>query len=140
MHYRESEQRIVEADAAARAGEHERARVLYREAAELQRAFVDAQPAERVRTKSVFGRSAATLFYEAGDLDEAERLARSLLSEPWIEPGSAQKLRDLVAHITAERAAGAPGVVRLRLRALSGAGFRPAHRPLFQAPKQRCSG
>jgi len=132
MSYQESEQRIVEADAAARAGDHERARALYREAAELQRAFVEAQPADRVRTKSIFGRSAATLYYEAGDLDEAERFARSLLAEPWIEPGSAVKLRSLLQDIADERAAGAAGVVRQRLRKLGVPRLRPSRRPLFR--------
>ena len=71
MSYRDSEQRIFEAETAMREGDVERARALFRQAAELQAEFVDAQPAERVKTKSVFGVSAAVLFYQGGDLDAA---------------------------------------------------------------------
>jgi hypothetical protein len=97
--YRESQVRIDEAEAALRDGDEGRARTLYREAARLQRAFVDALPADRVRTRSIYGLSVATLLYRAGDLDEAERLVHQLLAEPWIEAPSAAKLRMLLNQI-----------------------------------------
>ncbi len=83
--YRESQVRIEEAEAALRDGDESRARTLYREAAGLQRAFVESLPVDRVRTRSIYGLSVATLLYRAGDLDEVERLAHQLLAEPWIE-------------------------------------------------------
>jgi hypothetical protein len=129
--YQESQERITTAEAAWRAGDLDKARVLYREAAELQRAFVNAQPTERIRTRSVYSLSAATLFFKAGDLDEAEQLARDLLVESWIEPGSASKLRFLLKLIADERVAGAPGVVRQRLQMLGVFGRRPPRRPVF---------
>lgn len=97
--YRESQARIDEAEAALRDGDEGRARTLYREAAGLQRAFVDSLPADRVRTRSIYGLSVATLLYRAGDLDEVERLAHQLLAEPWIEAYSAAKLRTLLNQI-----------------------------------------
>jgi hypothetical protein len=97
--YRESQVRIDEADAALRDGNEDRARMLYREAARLQRAFVDSLPSDRVRTKSIYGLSVATLLYRAGDLEDVERLAHQLLAEPWLEAHSAAKLRVLLNQI-----------------------------------------
>lgn len=95
--------RIAEAEAALKEGDEQRARSLFREAARLQRAFVDALPADRVRTRSVYGLSSATLAYRAGDLDEAEQLAFHLLSQPWIEPYSKDRLRELLTRIWTDR-------------------------------------
>ena len=131
MSYQESQQRITGAEAALRAGDLDKARVLYREAAELQRAFADAQPTERIRTRSIYGLSAATLFFKAGDLDKAEQLVQDLLVASWIEPGSANKLRLLLKLIADERVTGAPGVVRQRLKMLGVLDLRPAQRPVF---------
>ncbi|AUX22419.1 uncharacterized protein SOCEGT47_029220 [Sorangium cellulosum] len=131
MSYEESQRRIYDAEAALREGDLHRARVLYREAAELQRAFVNAQPAERVRTKSVFGASAATLFYKAGDLDEAEQLTQTLLTQTWLEQGASVKLRGLLKQIADDRASGAHGAIRQRLRMLGVLGPRPPRSPLF---------
>ena len=94
--YRESQVRIDEAEAALRDSDAERARTLYREAARLQRAFVDSLPSEQVRTRSIYGLSVATLLYRAGDLEEVRRLAHQLLAEPWIEARAAAKLRELL--------------------------------------------
>jgi Flp pilus assembly protein TadD len=98
-HYRESQTRIDEAEAALREGDEARARASYREAARLQRAFIDSVPEDRVRTRSIYGLSVATLLYRAGDLWDAERLAHQLLAEPRIEPHSANQLRALLNRI-----------------------------------------
>lgn len=100
--YRDSQKFIDEAEAALRAGDGPRARVAWREAARLQRAFVDALPPERVQSKSIFGLSAATLLERAGDSKEAEQLARQLLAEPWIDGDAASKLRRLLEGIRPE--------------------------------------
>src|SRR5580692_3221774 len=101
--YRESQARIDEAETALRDGDEARARALYREAARLQRAFIDSVSADRVRTRSIYGLSVATLLYRAGDLDDAERFAHQLLAEPWIEAYSASKLRVLLNQIWGSR-------------------------------------
>lgn len=110
MSYQASQERIVEAEAAQKAGDTARARALFREAAQLQRAFVDSLPPERVRTKSVYGLSVASLLYRAGDLDEAERLAGQLLGEAWIEPHAADEIRALLAQIWLDRGEPSPSV------------------------------
>jgi hypothetical protein len=97
--YHDSQACIHDAETALREGDEARARVSYREAARLQRAFVDSLPAERVRTRSAYGLSVATLLYRAGDCQDAERLAHKLLAEPWIEVYSADKLRELLDRI-----------------------------------------
>ncbi|MEP7121847.1 MAG: hypothetical protein ABJE95_13085 [Byssovorax sp.] len=97
--YRESQVRIDEAEAALRDGDEDRARSLFRAAAGLQRAFVDSLPTDRVRTRSIYGLSIATLLYRAGELEEVERLAHQLLAEPWIEPRAAAKLRVLLSQV-----------------------------------------
>jgi hypothetical protein len=130
MSYRDSEQRIFEAETAMKEGDVDRARALFREAAALQAVFVDAQPAERVKTKSVFGLSAAILFYQAGDLGAAESLARRLLAEPWILPGPAAKLEALIDRIEEDQTTGS-GHVRQRLRAFGVSNARLPYRPLF---------
>jgi hypothetical protein len=134
--YQESQQRITDAETALREGDLGKARVLYREAAELQRAFVNAQPPERTRTRSIYGLSTAALFFKAGDLDEAEQLAKGLLAEPWLEPGSVNKLRLLLKLIADERGAGAPGVVRQRLKMLGVLELHPPQRPMFHDVRQ----
>src|SRR4051812_11183311 len=101
--YRKSQTLIDEAEAVLRDGDETRARTLYREAAALQRAFIASVPAERVRTRSIYGLSAATLLHRAGDMDEAERLAHQLLAEPWIEADAARKLRVLLDQVWKDR-------------------------------------
>lgn len=102
-YYHDSQARIDEAEEALRAGDDARARALYREAAGLQRAFIDSVSPDRTRTRSIYGVSAATLFYRAGDLDDAEQLAHRLLAEPWVEARSAEELRHLLTVIWSHR-------------------------------------
>lgn len=102
-YYRESQARIDEAESALLHGDEPRARALYREAADLQRAFIDSVAPERVRTRSIYGLSAATLLARAGDDEDAERLACQILAEPWVEAYAADKLRELLDRIWKER-------------------------------------
>jgi hypothetical protein len=120
--YRESQERIDEAEAALREGDADRARSLYREAAGLQRAFVDSLSLDRVRTRSIYGLSVATLLYRAGDLDEVERFAHQLLAEPRIEAHSAAKLRELLNQIWKGHPAHTPSRLRDPARRLPAMG------------------
>jgi hypothetical protein len=134
MSYHESQQRILEAEEALKAGDIDRARTLFHEAAGLQRTFVDSLPADRVRTKSVYGLSAATLLYKANALDEAERLAHHFLSQVWFEPYSSAKLRELLIHIGHERSLQGrkPNAITQRLTQRKIASRRPSvHKPFF---------
>jgi hypothetical protein len=95
--------KVIAAELAQRVGCAEQAQALYREAAEMQWAFVESLPAGRVNTKSVYGFSTASLLFKAGDLDAAERRAAELLQQPWCEVGAADGLRDLLMDIQAAR-------------------------------------
>lgn len=94
--YHESLMLIYKAE---RLRDRQRAQELFREAAELQRQMVAELPADRTKTRSVFGLSVASLLYKGGDLEGSESYARDLLVQPWVEPRSAEKLRDLLHAI-----------------------------------------
>lgn len=80
--YQRSQEDILAADQAQREGRFCEAQALYLRAAELQRAMVAALPAERVRTRSVYSRSAAAL-------EEKAQMADVLNMRPWaLEQGA----------------------------------------------------
>ena len=101
--YEQSQQAILEAESAQRDGDGDRAMALFEKAANLQRQYVDSLPTDRVRTRSVYGLSVATLLYKARRLDQAERTAHGFLSQSWLEPYSANKFRELLTLIWDER-------------------------------------
>ena len=101
--YEESQTHIVEANRLLRARDVQSARFHFRKAADLQWSFVKALPGDRVRTIAVYGLSAATLYYRAHALDEAEGIIHRLLSRESIEEHSQWGLRDLLARIWNER-------------------------------------
>jgi len=111
--YRESQDMIARAELALRGGEIQEARGLFRAAAELQKRLVERLPPERVRTRSVFGLSAASLLFKADALDEAETLAYSLLADMPLEPRSREGLRDLLQRVWNEQQAREDGLVGL---------------------------
>jgi len=100
--YEESQTHIVEANRLLRAEDVQSARFHFRKAADLQWSFVKALPGDRVRTIAVYGLSAATLYYRAHALDEAEGIIHRLLSRESIEEHSQWGLRDLLARIRNE--------------------------------------
>lgn len=100
--YQRSQDLIARAEAAKGAGDETQARACYLEAARTQWKWVQGLPVERLRTRSVFGLSAATLFYRAGDKTAAEDVARQLLSDPSFEPSSQYKLGELIGLISRE--------------------------------------
>ncbi len=100
--YHESQLHIAAAEDLLRNGEIAGARERYRMAADLQWSLVDSLPEDRVRTKSVYGLSAATLYFRAQDLDKAEEVAYNVLSRA-VEEHSGAQLREL-ARPNLERA------------------------------------
>lgn len=80
--YQRSQEDILAAEQAQREGRFCEARALYLRAAEFQRAMVHALPRERVRTRSVYTRSAAAL-------EEKAHMADVLDVRPWaLEQGA----------------------------------------------------
>ena len=69
--YQRSQEHIAAAELAICDGDGESAKEHWRQAAILQRDFVQKLPPEKPITRSVFGESAAILFERAGDHTEA---------------------------------------------------------------------
>jgi hypothetical protein len=102
--YHRSQDLVARAEASLASGDPETASRLLREAGRIQRRLVEQLPSARVRTRSVFGVSAASLLFGGGDLDAAEALALCLIRGE-LEPHSRQQLGDLLARIQDERGA-----------------------------------
>ncbi|MBM3497080.1 MAG: hypothetical protein FJX74_00260 [Armatimonadetes bacterium] len=101
--YHQSQELIAQAETRLAGGHVEEARALFREAGMAQRGMVATLPQGRVRTKSVFTLSAATLLFRADELDSAAALAYEALAQGWLEPYTRKRLEELVARIWNER-------------------------------------
>jgi hypothetical protein len=98
-HHIESGKLAAEAELEARRGDRERARELYGRAAGLEeQAAENLDPAKR-RTLGITAVSAVSLYYKAGRLGEAERLAHGFLSSPDIPEFASSQLRGLLQEI-----------------------------------------
>jgi len=116
--YDESQDLIVQAEQASRAGRHPEARSLYGQAAALQRQLLEALPEGRFRTRSAVGLSAASLLWRAGDLAQAERLAHELMAQEWLEARARTGLQELLGRIWTQSAA-SPGMAPAGAQPLS---------------------
>lgn len=94
--------KIVGAELALQLGDAVRARVLFREAAEMQKTFIGALPRGRVEMRSIYGFSVATLLFKSGDLDAAERYAVDLIQSR-CDSSIADGLRGLLVDIQVAR-------------------------------------
>ncbi|HJN16897.1 MAG TPA: hypothetical protein QGH10_15435, partial [Armatimonadota bacterium] len=101
--YDQSQDLATRADTALAAGDIATARQLHRDAGEIQARLVAALPPDRVRTRSAFGLSAASLLYRGQALDEAERLVHQLLAGGVADDGCHGRLRALLCRIWNER-------------------------------------
>lgn len=101
--YESSQNHIAEAEAALRQGDVAHARSAYAQAAADQERLVASIPPDRAKTRATYGLSAATLFYRANLLDEAERLVCLLLADGSTAENTKVKLRALFARIDNER-------------------------------------
>ena len=93
----------MEAEKLLEDGDQEGSSAKYLKAAKQQKAFVDSLAPSKVRTRSVYGLSAATLYYRGNDLDAAARLAHLVLSEAEVEAKSAAGLERLLSRIKNDR-------------------------------------
>jgi hypothetical protein len=108
-HHRESERLASEAEAAMRHGDTAVARSLYVKAAQAGVSALSCVGPEKSRTLGITAVSAAALWYHAGDLDKAARVARDASTLPGLPPFAAAELRALLQAIrreTVQRAAG----------------------------------
>jgi len=101
--YEKSQEHIVQAEKCLRENAIDAARDHFGRAANLQWHFVKSLAREHTRTISVYGLSAATLYYRAHNLDQAERVAHDLLAQYKLDHDYEEALRDLLSRIWNER-------------------------------------
>lgn len=117
-----SEQLAEAAHEAARAGNTPRAAELFADAARLEADALGELGSDKPRTYGITAISAVALWYKAGDLQEAERLAYAAASARHLPPFAADELRALLQTIwneAAQREAGvsfAPGQVLVSVK------------------------
>jgi ERCC4-related helicase len=94
----QSERLAIQAEMAMRAGDLERATVLYREAAAEELAAFQQVSTEKARTRGITAVSAVSLLVKGGDRDSAERTAQDYLGQQL--PAFAEtQLRELLSRI-----------------------------------------
>lgn len=121
-HHRESERLASEAEAAARSGDIGRARSLYAKAAQSEVSALSFVGPDKSRTLGITAVSAAALWYHAGNLQEAARIAHHASTLPGLPAFAVAELRTLLQTIwneTAQREAGlsfVPGQVLVSVK------------------------
>jgi hypothetical protein len=117
-----SEELAEAAHDAARAGDRHRAVELFSKAARLEKDALYELSGDKPRTYGITAVSAVALWYKAGELKEAERLAHVAAGTKHLPPFAAKELRALLQAIwneDAQRAAGvsfAPGQVLVSVK------------------------
>lgn len=104
VHHRLSEQLASEADEVLRRGNREHAKVLYRESAKAEATALTFLSEDKPRTLGITAVSTAALWYNAGDLCEAERAAHSALTLAGLPVFAVSELRSILQSIWNEQA------------------------------------
>ena len=104
VHHRESERLASEADAALRLGDRAAAKDLYAKSAVAEATALTFVGAEKPRTLGITAVSAASLWYHAGNLQEAERAAHGALVLAGLPAFATVELRTLLQSIWNEAA------------------------------------
>lgn len=127
-HHRVSERLASEAQAELRAGHDERARTLYRRAADAELCAIRHLEHAKTRTLGISWVSVASLYYKAGMHDRAGELAWSGLNLYLLPEFAKQQLRNLLQSICGP--AIATGVIARSLRTHQTPSSRPMSRQL----------
>jgi hypothetical protein len=111
FHHRASEQAAAEAHEARGRGQDELAKSLFANAAASETlALLQLSVEEKPRTFGITAVSAVALLYKGTQLEEAEKLAHSLLSKSGLPDFAADQLRELLQSIWNERVQAAAGI------------------------------
>jgi hypothetical protein len=106
--YRLSQLAIEAAEHAEAEGNEDEAQQHYIKAAHLQERWASISTwKDRPITRSTFTRSAASLYFRAGALDDALRLARVLTTTEGVLPGEVTKGHEIIAMVAQAREADA---------------------------------
>ena len=92
----ESEHLAAQAELAAKSGDGERARALYRRAAEAEVRALSELDTSKTRTLGITAVSAVALWYKAQDFHAAEHIAYTWLATALLPPFAADQLRQLL--------------------------------------------
>jgi superfamily II DNA or RNA helicase len=99
QHHSRSERLAAEAESATRAGDADRAKELYRQAAAEESAAFGYLSTEKIRSRGITAVSAVSLFYKGQDYEAAERLARDYLGQR-LPAFAESQMSDLLGRIS----------------------------------------
>lgn len=118
-HHRRSERLASQAEACLREGREEEARSHYARSAKAEERALGELDLSKAKTYGITAVSAASLYFKAGKLAEAERVAIASMALDWLPGFARHQLRHLVQVVGAEdvpkSAASAPGGAPLHL-------------------------
>lgn len=103
-HHQASEQLAAEAQAALREDRQAEALALYARAADAEHEALTDLDASKTRTSGITAVSAASLYYKAGELERAERVAGHWVGVDYLPSFAKEQLRGLLQSIWAESA------------------------------------
>ena len=103
QHHRISETRASEAEECLRLGSQKDARVRYALAAEAEERALGDLDLAKARTYGITAASAASLYFKAGQLDSAERIAMASMASDQLPAFARRQLQHIMQVIWAER-------------------------------------
>ena len=109
-HHRTSEGHASEAEACVRLGKREDARKLYALAAVAEERALDVLDLSKARTYGITAVSTASLYFKAGQLDRAERIALASLGFDQLPAFARHQLRHIMQVVWAEQEREASGL------------------------------
>ena len=103
QHHRTSEAHASKAEECSRLGKREDARALYASAAEAEERALEALDLSKARTYGITAVSAASLYFKAGQLDQAERIALASLGGDRLPAFARHQLKHIMQVVWAEQ-------------------------------------
>lgn len=97
-HHRTSEHHASKAQTCARLDKHDDARVQYALAAVSEEKALLALDRSKSRTYGITAVSAASLYFKAGELDNARRIVTRNLALDWLPTFARRQLRDIASE------------------------------------------
>ena len=110
QHHRTSEAHASKAEKCSRLGKREDARALYASAAEAEERALEALDLSKARTYGITAVSAASLYFKAGQLDCAERIALASMAFDQLPAFARHQLQHIMQVVWAEQERQASGL------------------------------
>ena len=103
IHHSKSEELVSQAEVAFKQGNREKAIVLYRLSAEAEEHALEALDSSKTRTLGITAVSAASLWFKAEELQQAERVACRWIASGLLPTFATIQLQELLQTIWHER-------------------------------------